>query len=160
LRDNTAQLIKMLIRLGFSITSLQFIAAGSAALAFSEGTLYLLVDIFSVDKMIGVMIAAESSLLFNFILNDNWTFRSMRRNSGGLVGRLAKFHISRISSLVLAVLLFAAFTELLSIHYLLANFLAVLIAFLVNFVTSFLWVWKAHLAVIADREGKRGLGGH
>lgn len=159
MRNNVSQLLKVLLRLAFSTISLQFVAVGSAALAFSEGALYLLVDILSVNRIMGVMIAAESSLLFNFVLNDNWTFRGVRVSGGGLVARLAKFHVSRISSLVLNVVLFALFTEVFSIHYLIANFLAVLIAFLVNFVTSFLWVWKAHLAVIADRGERRGLAG-
>lgn len=145
---NTARIknfIIFIIKSGLSITSIQFVVVGVSCLIFAEGLLYVLIDILHSNEIVAVIIATELSVLLNFYMNDNWTFKKSKNLGGSFLSRLIKFHVSRIASVLVNIGLFALFNQIFMIHYLLANFFAVLIAFAINFITSILWVWRTHI---------------
>ncbi|MEM3202901.1 MAG: GtrA family protein [Saccharolobus sp.] len=106
-------------------------------------------------------IAIEISVIFNFVLNDIWTFRDKR--SGSYIKRLAKFHSSsylgNIVQYVVAIILllyalhFSSLSQVLTVLFfddklgvstiilILTNFFGILSGFLVRFVTSIKYVW-------------------
>jgi putative flippase GtrA len=110
---------------------------------------------------ISLALAIEVSVVFNFILNDVWTFRDKR--NGSFVERLIKFHASSYLGNVvqyattLALLIY--FLHLGSIHQalfvlfldkyepstitlLLTNFLGITAGFMLRFFTSLMYVWS------------------
>ncbi len=143
--NSLRKLILVIIKAGFSLTSIQFIIVGVSCLVFAEAILYLLIDMFHVYDIIAVIVATELSVLLNFYINDNWTFRRLKNSGGGFMIRLIKFHVSRIASILVNIGLFALLNNIFLIHYLLSYFLAALVAFTINFITSIIWVWRTHM---------------
>lgn len=143
--NSLRKLILAIIKAGFSLTSIQFVVVGVSCLVFAEAVLYLLIDIFHIYDIIAVIVATELSVLLNFYINDNWTFRRLRNSGGGFMTRLIKFHVSRIASILVNIGLFALLNNIFLIHYLLSYFLAALVAFAINFITSIIWVWNAQI---------------
>jgi len=109
---------------------------------------------------ISLALAIEASVVFNFVLNDIWTFRDKR--NGSFVNRLAKFHVSSylgnviqyLSTLALLIyflhlpsiyqalfVLFLDRYELPTVALLLSNFLGIIAGFIARFMTSLRYVW-------------------
>ncbi|MBP1358236.1 MAG: GtrA family protein, partial [Sulfolobus sp.] len=70
----------------------KYAIVGGLGTIVNEGVLLLLKPLISVA--ISLAIAIEISILFNFVLNDIWTFSDMRNSS--LLSRIWKFHISSL----------------------------------------------------------------
>jgi putative flippase GtrA len=109
---------------------------------------------------VSLALAIEVSLVFNFVLNDIWTFRDKR--NGSFMKRLAKFHgssyLGNVVQYLVAIILLIYFLHLSSIYQalftiflakyeqsvitlLLTNFIGIVAGFLVRFVTSLKYVW-------------------
>jgi len=106
-------------------------------------------------------LAIELSIIFNFILNDIWTFKDKR--VGSFIKRLLKFHMSSASggiiqytvvisiivimfhfsnaSEILAILFFTSYLKLQSLVLGIINFIGIISGFIVRFLTSIKWVW-------------------
>lgn len=137
-------LLKLLVKMGMTVHAIKFVSAGLIGLAYSEMVLYLLIDLANVSRTLSIIFATETSLLLNFYINDRWTFGQVRSLGGRFVARFLKYHVSRLSSVLLNIFLFLTLTELFHVNYLFANVVAVIVAFMFNYVTSFAWVWKFH----------------
>ena len=108
-------------------------------------------------------LAIELSIIFNFILNDIWTFKD--RRAGSFIKRLVKFHGSSFSggivqyaivilllvsflhfSNIPEILLFLFFSDVKaqSLSLLIINFIGIVSGFAVRFVTSLKYVWGMH----------------
>ncbi len=110
---------------------------------------------------IALAIAIEISIIFNFMLNDIWTFKDKR--IGNIWKRLLKFHMSSASggiiqyivvisiilimfhfsnaSEILAILFFTSYLKLHSLVLGVINFIGIISGFSVRFITSIKWVW-------------------
>ena len=107
--------------------------------------------------------AIELSIIFNFMLNDVWTFKD--RRVGSFIKRLFKFHGSSASGAIvqyiIVILLLVSFlhfsnaSELLlflffsdvkaqSLFLVIINFIGIISGFAVRFVTSLKYVWGAN----------------
>jgi putative flippase GtrA len=105
-------------------------------------------------------LAIELSIIFNFILNDVWTFKD--RRVGSFIKRLLKFHVSSFSGgivqyitvilLLVAFLHFSNVSEILlflffsyikaqSLFLAVINFIGIVSGFAVRFITSLKYVW-------------------
>ncbi|MFP3218341.1 MAG: GtrA family protein [Acidianus sp.] len=105
-------------------------------------------------------LAIELSIIFNFILNDIWTFKD--RRVGSFIKRLLKFHVSSFSGgivqyitvilLLVAFLHFSNLSEILlflffsyikaqSLFLAVINFIGIVSGFAVRFITSLKYVW-------------------
>jgi putative flippase GtrA len=108
-------------------------------------------------------LAIELSVLFNFILNDIWTFRDRRAKS--FVRRLLKFHISSFSGgvvqyivtigLLIVFLGFSNISEIISFilfshveaqstFLAVINFIGIISGFTIRYLTSIRYVWVTH----------------
>jgi len=105
-------------------------------------------------------LAIELSIIFNFILNDIWTFKD--RRAGSFIKRLVKFHASFFSggivqyaivilllvsflhfSNIPEILLFLFFSDVKaqSLFLLIINLIGIVSGFAVRFITSLKYVW-------------------
>ena len=137
---------------------LKFAVVGGLGTILNEGVFILSSE--AIPLAISLALAIEVSVVFNFILNDLWTFRDKR--IGSFVKRLVKFHVSSylgnvvqyLTTLVLLIYflhfpsiyqaLFALFLdryELPTVILLLSNFLGIIVGFVVRFFTSIMYVW-------------------
>ncbi|WP_338600839.1 GtrA family protein [Sulfolobus tengchongensis] len=144
--------------MSYIIRLLKFAVVGGIGTVINEGIYVLTSKVIPVG--IALAIAIEISLLFNFILNDIWTFRDKR--SGTYLSRLAKFHgssyLGNIVQYIVAIVLLIYLLHVASISQaifilffstfgtstivlLLTNLIGILAGFLVRFITSLKYVW-------------------
>jgi len=137
---------------------LKFITVGGLGTFVNEGVFILTAHDVPIFSSLGL--AIELSIIFNFILNDIWTFKD--RRVGSFIKRLVKFHASSFSGgivqyaiviLLLVVflhltnaseiLLFLFFSDVKaqSLFLVIINFIGIVSGFAVRFVTSLKYVW-------------------
>jgi putative flippase GtrA len=137
---------------------LKFMMVGGLGTFVNEGVFVLAAHDMPVFFSLGL--AIELSIIFNFMLNDVWTFKD--RRVGSFIKRLLKFHVSSVSGgivqyitvilLLVAFLHFSNASEILlflffsdikaqSLFLVLINFIGIVSGFAVRFVTSLKYVW-------------------
>jgi putative flippase GtrA len=137
---------------------LKFMMVGGLGTFVNEGVFVLAAHDMPVFFSLGL--AIELSIIFNFMLNDVWTFKD--RRVGSFIKRLLKFHISSFSGgivqyitvilLLVAFLHFSNIPEILlfpytkaqSLSLVIINFIGIVSGFAVRFITSLKYVWGAH----------------
>jgi len=137
---------------------LKFITVGGLGTLINEGVFILTARDMPIFFSLGF--AIELSIIFNFMLNDVWTFKD--RRVGSFIKRLLKFHVSSLSGgivqyitvilLLVAFLHFSNIPEILlfpytkaqSLSLVIINFIGIVSGFAVRFVTSLKYVWGAH----------------
>lgn len=110
---------------------LRFLLVGASGVAVNLGCLFAFVEFGGLEKSIAVVLAAEISILTNFFLNDAFTFADRHRTP--FFGRIGMFQLVSLSGLVANFLAFFVLYFLLGIHYLVAEALAIVCAFSINY---------------------------
>jgi len=131
---------------------------GGIGTLVNEGVFILTAHDVSIFFSLGL--AIELSIIFNFILNDIWTFKD--RRVGSFIKRLVKFHASSFSGgivqyaivilLLVSFLHFSNIPEILlflffsgvkaqSLSLAVINFIGIVSGFAVRFITSLKYVW-------------------
>jgi putative flippase GtrA len=137
---------------------LKFMIVGGLGTLVNEGVFILTARDMPIFFSLGL--AIELSIIFNFILNDIWTFKD--RRVGSFIKRLLKFHVSSFSGgivqyitvilLLVAFLHFSNVSEILlflffsyiraqSLFLAVINFIGIVSGFAVRFITSLKYVW-------------------
>jgi putative flippase GtrA len=123
----------------FQVVGLLGLAVQLAALWVIKGKLHL-------QTAVATALAVELAILHNFAWHERWTWKSERgkRTAREVWKMLVKFHmgaggVSLVTSTVLTPLL----SDVLKIHYLTANIIAVGAAAVVNFLINHHWVFAA-----------------
>jgi putative flippase GtrA len=140
---------------------IKFMVVGGLGTLVNEGVFMLATHEMPIFFSLGL--AIELSVLFNFILNDVWTFRDRRAKS--FVRRLLKFHVSSFSGgvvqyivtigLLIVFLGFSNISEIISFIFFshveaqstflaVVNFIGILSGFIIRYLTSIRYVWVAH----------------
>ncbi len=137
---------------------LKFAIVGGLGTILNEGVFVLSSE--AIPPAISLALAIEVSVVFNFVLNDLWTFRDKR--NGSFVERLAKFHASSylgnviqyLATLALLIyflhlpsiyqallILFLDKYEPSTVTLLLSNFIGIIAGFMIRFISSLRYVW-------------------
>ncbi|BDC19469.1 sugar translocase [Acidianus sp. HS-5] len=137
---------------------LKFMIVGGLGTLVNEGI--FLITAHTVPVFFSLGLAIELSIIFNFILNDIWTFKDKR--VGSFIKRLLKFHVSSFGGgvvqyitvilLLVAFLHFSNLSEILlflffsyikaqSLFLAVINFIGIVSGFAVRFITSLKYVW-------------------
>ena len=140
---------------------LKFLIVGGLGTFVNEGVFTLTAHDMPIFFSLGL--AIELSIIFNFLLNDIWTFKD--RRVGSFIKRLLKFHGSSFSGgiaqyavvilLLVSFLHFSNGSEILfflffsdvkaqSLSLAVINFIGIVSGFAVRFVTSLKYVWGAN----------------
>ncbi len=138
---------------------LKFMIVGGLGTLVNEGV--FLITARAVPVFFSLGLAIELSIIFNFILNDVWTFKD--RRVGSFLKRLLKFHVSSFSGgivqyitvilMLVAFLHFSNLSEILlflffsyikaqSLFLAVINFIGIVSGFAVRFITSLKYVWS------------------
>ncbi len=91
------------------------------------------------------IVAAEAGILNNFLWNDLWTFRDVSSRQPGkrqFLKRLLKFNTICLAGLILNVLLLNVFYNLLHVHPLIANLMAIAVVTFWNFWVNLKLSWR------------------
>jgi len=119
---------------------LKFSIVGASGIFINNIFLYIFVDKLKIPLEISGNVSIFLTIFYVFLLNDIWTFRN-RKKSKSVIVRILKFYISRIFGWVAHILILISLTKI-GLFYLLSNIIGIIIAFIVNYITSSKWVWQ------------------
>ncbi|MBD2208386.1 glycosyltransferase [Nostoc linckia FACHB-104] len=127
---------------------LQFCLVGLTGVFVDMLLLYILHD----PSFLGLgltrskIFAAEVAIINNFVWNDAWTFNDLSRQQKGWLKRLErflKFNFVCLMGLILNVLVLNLLFNLLGVHYLVANVMAIAIVTFWNFWINLKLSWRS-----------------
>ncbi|MCX8184416.1 MAG: glycosyltransferase family 2 protein [Sulfolobales archaeon] len=120
--------------------SVRFVLVGGLGTVINLATLYFLGYLLGFEHWISVLIAFETSTLFNFVMHEAWTFKSAF--SRGVFTRLAEFHgaviLHFVSQVAVSNLLFYSYR----VERMLSQLVGILLGFFLNYVLSRYIIWK------------------
>lgn len=120
---------------------LKFILVGGSGVFVNMLTLYLLTEYGKIHYSISSLIAIELSILFNFTINNSWTWGD--RNSTSLTQRLLSYHVAAgITAFFGNWCVLLLLTELFGMHYMPANLIGIAVGSLFNFFANDLWTFR------------------
>lgn len=116
---------------------LRFAAVGGLGIFVNSWVLSFLYGSFGVDLISASMIATECAIIFNFYLNNKYTFDAGEPTRKKLISfNLTCLGGMAVNAAVLSILASAG------VYYLAANVVGILAGFLVNYSFSRYFVWK------------------
>jgi uncharacterized membrane protein/putative flippase GtrA len=123
---------------------LQYVLVGALGLGVNQGVLFLATGVAGLSYVIGGTLSRVLSVLTNYAVNDAWTWGG-RGGPGAreYVVRGVKYVLTRIVGIGIGLAALVLFVELLSLHYLVANVLAVGVGIVWGFGASERWVWRS-----------------
>ncbi len=127
--------------LTLSPSYLKFAIVGGIGTIVNLAVLYVERYLLGIPHVIAAPIAIEVSVLNNFTLNDLWTFKTARK--GSWVSRLVKFHGSSAAGILTQVGVSIGTYEFIVHNSILAQLLGIIAGFILNYVISKKYVWKA-----------------
>lgn len=86
------------------------------------------------------VLATETAILSNFMLNDRWTFRAARRHR--FLSRLVRFNGISLGGMAITAGLLLLLMSYAGLHLLLANLLAIGGAMFWNYFVNSRWTWR------------------
>lgn len=120
----------------------KFTAVGALGTLVNLAILKLLL-ILNVDFRISSALAIELSTLHNFALHEKWTFAD--RSKGSVIERIVrcfKFHLAVLPALLTQYVVAQTLNIFLALEPLIAQFIGIVMGFIVNYTLSELGVWK------------------
>jgi len=110
----------------------RFLLVGASGVLVTLGLAWLLHALAGWEESVAVLAATEGAILWNFLLNDTLTFRD-RRERTPWIGRLALFNVVSLAAVTVNFAVFFVLHYFLDLHYLVAEAVAILVAFTVNY---------------------------
>lgn len=97
----------------------------------------------SLDRLfVSSVISIETSIIFNFLVHDNWTFKS-RSHEGLIILRFLKFNLTSIGSPIIQLSSILIFAKVFSLHEQIGLAVGVVCGLFFNYFVNILWIWKA-----------------
>jgi len=121
---------------------LRFCAVGLVAAGLQTALLYSFVDIAHVDHLVGLLAAIEITILFQYVVNNAWTFHRSRHTSlRDYLGGLCKTNLVRGTAAPIQVGIFWALFNWVALGYLVANGIAIGLTGIYRYVLDARWTW-------------------
>jgi Predicted membrane protein len=120
----------------------RFVVVGIVAAAAQMVLLWAFVDRVGFHYLAGAVIAIEITIILSYVLNNSWTFQETQ-NTGLIeyfVG-LIKTNIVRGTAMPIQIGILSILVELLSIPYLPANGVAIIISGVYRYLLEARWTW-------------------
>jgi len=127
---------------------LRFIIVGASGalvnLAIAQYSYILLTRFIQLANPVASTLGFESSVLWNFMLHESWTFRgvALDRSLGGRLGRLVKYHFASIASWASQVACATMIPLYTGTPFWLGQLIGIIIGFTVNFILGYVYTWS------------------
>ena len=143
LRDQIEFLVSITkITYRYSEDFIRYCLVGLVGMLVNIGAYLLLNRYFQIPLQVASLIAIETSIVSNFLLNNYWTFKT-RPQKLSMIRRLLNFHIAAgISGLLFYYLFFLLLTTVLGINDVLSILLATTTGTISNYTINSLWTWR------------------
>jgi dolichol-phosphate mannosyltransferase len=113
--------------------------------------LWLLTDVAGLFYLLSAVLAAFVSILNDYFFHDRWTFNNKKRRSDYRV-KFAKFLVSKSFGILVGLAVLAFFTQVIGFQYLISNFFAVGITFVLNYFLCSRWIWLSQFSGEKDKK--------
>lgn len=120
----------------------KFVVVGTVAAGLQLLLLWLFVDSAGLHYLVGALVAIECTIVFQYVLNNRWTFRS-DRNTGTrefLVG-LGRTNVVRGTAIPIQIGVLYALVTFQGVPYLVANAVGILVSGVYRYVFDARWTW-------------------
>jgi len=122
----------------FSRKFVKFLIVGGSGVVINEGLLALLTEIYLVHISVAGVIAIETSIVSNFLLNNFWTWRDKRHKP--FVTRMVQYHyVALIAGSVNYIVLIGLSN--IGLHHLIANLVGIAFGTIINFLLNNYWTF-------------------
>lgn len=119
----------------------KFCIVGGSGVVVNTGILAALTAFAQMDYRIASIIAIEAAIIWNFFLNDKWTFKKST-NKSNIFTKLLKFNgVSLVGAAINWVVLIAI-TEGLGIYFIISNLVGILVATAWNYLANKKYTWR------------------
>ena len=121
----------------------RFFLVGCTAASVQLALLWLFVDLGGVNYLVGAFVAIELTILFQYVLNNAWTFHRSRHSSMReyLVG-LGKTNLVRGTAIPLQLGILYVLVTLGTAEYLIGNAVAIGVTGLYRYALDAAWTWN------------------
>ncbi len=120
---------------------IKFLIVGGTGIIVNLGVMALLTEISRIHYLISSIIAIELSIIWNFILNNNWTFKGKARHKT-IIRRAADYHAVSLGGMIINWLTLLILATYLGVNYLIGQFIGIIIATTWNYLLSKNYAWK------------------
>lgn len=138
------QTIKDKIDKTIIIRFLKFGIVGTSGIAVNTAVLWFLKGQLGVPLEIAPIFAIGAAVFSNFMLNNYWTWnenKAIRKHS--FFHRLWRYYLSASLGALINYVVLLSLTNLLDIHYLIANLAGIFLGMVSNFLLGEFWVFKS-----------------
>jgi dolichol-phosphate mannosyltransferase len=136
-------IFSLMRRTGELLRILKFCLVGTSGIFVNEGLLWVLTELAGFPLFMASPISIECSIISNFTLNNFFTFRDRRSLAlKATLLRLLKFNLVSLAGLGINVGVLLFFSNIVGIHYLIANIFGIVVAFMWNYILSTWWTWR------------------
>lgn len=119
---------------------LKYILVGLSGVVVNNGLLWLLVEFTRLPFYFCSLLAIETSIITNFLLNDNWTWKD--RRTSPWVARLLRYNFTTaFSSIFINITVLMFLKEWGGVPYLLANLVGIGCGVIFNFLVHSVWTY-------------------
>ncbi len=118
-----------------------FCLVGLTGVGVNEGLLWILNQFAGLPLLPASVASVEAAIISNFTLNDLFTFKDRRTASNPWLLRLVKFNLVSLVGLGINTGTLLLFSNVIGIHYLIANLIGIAIAMLFNYALNSWWTW-------------------
>ncbi|MFW6265342.1 MAG: GtrA family protein [Halanaeroarchaeum sp.] len=120
----------------------KFAAVGTFAAGVQMVLLWLFVDVGGLNYLIAAAIAIEVTIVLQYVLNNRWTFVSMKNiGRSDFLSGLVKTNVVRGSAIPIQLAILFALVSWGSVPYLYANAIAIVLTGIYRFVFDAHWTW-------------------
>ena len=142
LRDQIEFLLNI-PRLGFRNLEdfMKYSLVGGSGVFVNLGLYFLLTRYYEISELVAPLIAIESALISNFILNNFWTF-GKRVTQSRIRVKFVKFHLVSGFSALINYSAFLTLFLVFGLYDILANLIGIGLAAIVNYLINSNWTWK------------------
>ncbi len=119
---------------------IKFAFVGLSGVFVNSGLLWLLVEFTHLPFYLCSLLAIETSIITNFLLNDNWTWKD--RRTSPWVQRLFRYNVTTaFSSIFINITVLLLLKEWVGVPYLLANLVGIGCGVIFNFLVNSVWTY-------------------
>lgn len=122
--------------------TIMYLIFGVIATLVDAATFFVFNNILNVNYIISTVIAWIGAVLFAYITNKTWVFKSKKNNLSVVIKQAVTFFIARIISLVFTIIWMIWTVQLLHLDEFLAKLLANIFVVIMNYLFSKLFIFK------------------
>lgn len=120
----------------------KFASVGATGAIVNLVLLWALTSYGHVYYLASAVIAIEISIIWNFILNTKITFKYKFVDRNSTIYALIKYHLTSLFGSLINLSVLFILTEFFKSHYLISEFIAIMLAFGFNYLISANYVWR------------------